>query len=209
MNQTEFRRTALDLMTQHRVASWTFCWDGAQRRAGQTRHNKKEIGFSWKIVAQMTDADQRNIILHEIAHAVCGFDAGHGAVWRSFFISIGGTGERTYNAAEMGIKMSYNFTLACGHCGTVIKHSLRRSNMAKRSHARCGAPRGTLVWLTYTGLAVSSKIHGHKVESATPKPRSQQVAKAAGQYMTPKAKPKACGRCFMVLTPSGNCPSCE
>ena len=68
---------------------WVFTWDSAKRRFGVCRHYKKEIGLSRHYVEHYDLASVHQTILHEIAHALAGPEAGHGKEWKKIASRIG------------------------------------------------------------------------------------------------------------------------
>lgn len=88
---------ALKLMRKHGLIAkgWTFKFDNAQSRLGNTNFTKMHISLSKYMVGAATAAFVEQVILHEIAHALLPVAAKHGHVWKSFAASLGYTGERT------------------------------------------------------------------------------------------------------------------
>lgn len=85
---------ALRLMRRHGLTNWTLIFDNAKTRAGVCRHELQQIGLSQPLTRLHVDAEVRDTILHEIAHALVGARHGHDKVWRSKARLIGGSGER-------------------------------------------------------------------------------------------------------------------
>jgi predicted SprT family Zn-dependent metalloprotease len=76
---------------------WCFVWDNkAKRRYGQCRYNKKEIGITKQLVAINSIEESKDVVLHEIAHALTGSGHGHDAMWRRMCIKVGARPERCY-----------------------------------------------------------------------------------------------------------------
>lgn len=94
MDLTEARALARSLMAQHGLTGWRFEFDRAKRRAGVCRHGQKVIGLSAPITRLHPEAEVRDTILHEIAHALAGPRAGHGPAWVATARRIGCSGER-------------------------------------------------------------------------------------------------------------------
>jgi predicted SprT family Zn-dependent metalloprotease len=85
---------ALRLLREHRLDDWHVDFDLAKRRAGVCRYRDKVISLSAPLV-RLHDADEvRQTILHEIAHALAGPRAGHGARWRAIAQQVGASPER-------------------------------------------------------------------------------------------------------------------
>ena len=87
-------RLAHRLMEEHGLAGWRFELDRAKRRAGICRHAQKVIGLSAPITRLHPEAEVRDTILHEIAHALAGPKAGHGPAWVATARRIGCSAER-------------------------------------------------------------------------------------------------------------------
>ncbi|MFY9262740.1 MAG: SprT family zinc-dependent metalloprotease [Actinomycetaceae bacterium] len=79
------------LMDAHGLADWTLVFDRAKKRAGCTRFSERVISLSRPITELCDDAEVRETILHEIAHALVGPRHNHDAVWRAKCAEIGGT----------------------------------------------------------------------------------------------------------------------
>ena len=82
------------LLEVHGLDEWEVVYDGAKRRAGICRFAERQLGLSAPLTAVHSEADVRDTILHEIAHALVGPRHGHDERWRRVARSIGGSGER-------------------------------------------------------------------------------------------------------------------
>ena len=92
----DVRREAETLLQVHLDATWSFAFDNAKRRAGACDYLRKRITLSRYLSARYDDATNRQTILHEIAHALAGPAAGHGAEWKRIARSLGYTGGVTH-----------------------------------------------------------------------------------------------------------------
>lgn len=106
---------ALKLMEAHELEGWSFRWDGALRQAGICDHRNREIRLSARLMAIWPIEDCRDIILHEIAHAIAGSRAGHGLQWRAVCRKIGARPERNYDSNQPSIPSKYIGTCPNGH----------------------------------------------------------------------------------------------
>ncbi|MBC9944316.1 SprT-like domain-containing protein [Leucobacter sp. cx-328] len=79
------------------AAPWTFDFDRAKRRAGLCNFTDRRITVSRYLAEKYELEEVRQILLHEVAHALVGPDVGHGPQWRSTAASIGYTGGRTHD----------------------------------------------------------------------------------------------------------------
>ena len=114
------------LMATHGVEDWELGLGRARRRAGQTDHARHRITLSRHLMGLYDEAEVRETILHEIAHARVGASHGHDAVWRVEAQRIGSTGRRELTIARNGtahiggIAFLVNRALA-GHRTTAIR----------------------------------------------------------------------------------------
>lgn len=114
---------------------WTFEWDRAVRRAGCCRHKTKRITLSKPIFAITPDA-WRETALHEIAHALAGYGAGHGPQWQRIARELGIAPDRCHALPTPPGKIA-------GHCGCDTPHS--RTRMPK-GRFRCRNCRHVILW---------------------------------------------------------------
>ena len=92
------RKIVVDLMEKHGLIErgWTFEFDRAQQRLGQTNFGLKRITVSRYMASHADEAAVVQIGLHEIAHALVGTRVkAHGDEWKAMAASIGYTGKRT------------------------------------------------------------------------------------------------------------------
>lgn len=94
MELTEAHSLATELMANHGLTGWHLVFDNAKMRAGVCRPGRHEIGLSRVLTGLHAEADVRDTILHEIAHALVGPEHGHDAVWRARAQAMGCTGGR-------------------------------------------------------------------------------------------------------------------
>jgi predicted SprT family Zn-dependent metalloprotease len=108
---------AHSLMDKYGLISkgWIFRIDHAKTRCGCCFFDLGIISVS-RYYIQSLDvriSDIRNTILHEIAHALAGCDAGHGPLWRLIAKRIGCDGER-FNKVWKGAPKKYEISCDCG-----------------------------------------------------------------------------------------------
>lgn len=121
---------ALEQMDKWGISDWKFVWDiKAVRRYGQCRYKKKEIGITKKLASINTLEETKDVVLHEIAHALVGPGHGHNHVWKSMCRKVGARPERCYKSEENGgnvktIKGKYK--LINKETGEVYKYYHRR-----------------------------------------------------------------------------------
>src|SRR5574343_8489 len=92
MTLNEIQYLARSEMQEYGLLSegWAFNWDRAKSRLGACNYGKRRIQLSrpvFEIEANRHKA--REVILHEIAHALAGHAAGHGPIWQAIARNIG------------------------------------------------------------------------------------------------------------------------
>jgi hypothetical protein len=102
-----------ELVTEHGLADWTVVLTRAKKQAGICRFARREIGLSAPITVLEDEAEVRDTILHEIAHALVGPRHGHDAVWRAKALEIGCSGRRC--ATGEGVPGTWVGTCPAGH----------------------------------------------------------------------------------------------
>lgn len=80
---------ALDVLIMHNLQGWAIVWDHAKRRAGACDYSRKTLSFSKTLMSLYPRDVQRDVVLHEAAHALAGPRAGHGPKWKKIATEIG------------------------------------------------------------------------------------------------------------------------
>ena len=125
---SDAQKLARELMDKHELTHWRFEFDKATRRFGATHYGLRMITLSKALVQLNDEAQVKDTILHEIAHAICGHANGHNEVWRQTARVIGCNGSRTYNSNEV-VTPPKPFKGTCPNCSRVIE-ARRRSSIA-------------------------------------------------------------------------------
>ncbi len=76
------------------LENWKFEFDSAKRRAGLCNYTEKKIQLSKYHVNIHTVDENMQVVLHEIAHAMCGHEAGHSKIWLNTAKKIGYRNEK-------------------------------------------------------------------------------------------------------------------
>lgn len=96
-------------------AIWTFGFDSAKRRAGLCDYTNNKITIS-RYFAQIHSIDETmQVVLHEIAHGICGKRAGHTKSWLATAKSIGYRAEKFTGAAIAAETAKWVGTCSAGH----------------------------------------------------------------------------------------------
>ncbi len=72
---------------------WKFIWNNRKASVGLCDYNSRTIQISKPIFKFLSEAEIRDTILHEIAHAITPGD-GHGTLWKQCCIKIGANPKR-------------------------------------------------------------------------------------------------------------------
>ena len=120
------------LMKLHGLNDWTFKFDNSVRRFGACMYRGKIISLSRKMVEINNVSKVKNTILHEIAHAIAGYRAGHGNEWKEVCIRIGAKPERCYSSKDTNV-VKLKYYAVCGACGKEHEKARIKYKERKRS----------------------------------------------------------------------------
>jgi len=142
------RELARRLMAAHGLTAWAFAFNTNVRRAGVCRYpagaRPGRIELSRHFVQRNPEAEVRDTILHEIAHALIGPRHGHDAVWKAKCVEIGARPERCFGGAVEMPPGRWRAT--CPGCRKVYDRHRRPPRPAGWYCKPCGPGRGGLVW---------------------------------------------------------------
>jgi len=137
MNLLDAQQLATGLLKEHGLAQrgWIFQWDNAKRRFGVCKYRSRVIGLSKPLTEANDYVEVVDTILHEIAHAIAGYAAGHGPEWKKVCIRIGAKPERCYTDEDV-VTIAGKYRAVCGGCGkTHTRH--KRVPRGRRVACRC------------------------------------------------------------------------
>ena len=121
------------LIAQHGLkdVGWKTVFDNSKHRGGQCRYTQREIGVSAHLFAIWTYEQCIQIVLHEIAHALCP-NHGHDKVWKAKAKEIGYDGSRCWGSnGEARFQGRWIGRCPNGH----EVHRQRRSKAMNRRHS--------------------------------------------------------------------------
>lgn len=118
---------------------WTIRWNQNLSNAGVCKYNHKRIEIS-AVIAEYVPADRTwDTVLHEIAHALAGPNAGHGPKWLATCKTLGGSGSV---ATVLEGDEATRFTMASrwvGKCPNDSTHRTYRNRLTKSARRiACG-----------------------------------------------------------------------
>lgn len=132
----EIYALAYKLMREHGLdkEGWTFDLSQTQRRIGDCYYDKKLIRFSINYLLKSSDAQIRDTILHEIAHALVGPDVkSHGYEWQYKAMQVGA---EPYACDRTGRAISTskpNYLMRCPSCDRQWeRYRMRQRNLGSK-----------------------------------------------------------------------------
>ena len=125
MNLDDARRMATALMADHGLTGWRLVFDSAKTRAGVCRPQRQQIGLSRHLTALHTEAEVRDTVLHEIAHALVGPAHGHDDIWRTTALRIGCSGRRCVSQDAPRVEGDWVGVCPAGHRRTAHRRPER------------------------------------------------------------------------------------
>ena len=142
------REAARALFNAHGLTGWEFGFNSNVRRAGVCfyphRGEPGRIELSVHFAEKNTDAEVRDTLLHELAHALVGPGHGHDAVWRAKCRQIGAKPEACYgDEVEMP---RGRWRAVCAGCTSEYDRHRRPARTDGWYCRPCGRDRGKLVW---------------------------------------------------------------
>lgn len=128
----------------HGPGAWSFGFDHAKRRAGLCNYTARRITVSRYLAAKFDDDEVHQILLHEVAHALAGSEAGHGAEWSRIARQIGYVGGRTHDG-----EIAHERAPWVGRCPAGHEHFRFRRPSRATSCAKCSrgySPAHAITW---------------------------------------------------------------
>jgi predicted SprT family Zn-dependent metalloprotease len=95
---------------------WRFNLGNMKRLVGRCEYKTKQIKFSVHYLLKSSQREIRNVILHEIAHALVGPGHHHDYVWRRQARAIGCTAMRCASPEAVSTATP-NYIIKCTRCG--------------------------------------------------------------------------------------------
>lgn len=112
----DVRRIADELIGEHLPGGgWTFAFDRAVRRAGACHWADRRITVSRHLAERAEEDEVRQVLLHEVAHAMAGHAAAHGPRWRAACARIGHDGSRLHDRPIAEDRAAWIGTCPAGH----------------------------------------------------------------------------------------------
>lgn len=89
-------KLARELMAEHGLVNWSLQWFMKKQTYGACQNLTKTIYLSTPMVLLNDDKAVREVMLHEIAHALAPLNAKHGPAWKRIATQIGARPNRLF-----------------------------------------------------------------------------------------------------------------
>jgi len=108
-----------ELKEKHSLYDWGFKFDRSVRRFGLCSYRRKTIYLSKKLTLLNDMNIVKNVILHEIAHALVNSHNGHNEIWEHKALSIGCDAQRCYDPSKV-IRPKKKYRGKCPVCDNIV-----------------------------------------------------------------------------------------
>lgn len=163
----EVASQAHDLMNHYGLHDWSLKFNSSRRQLGACDHKRKRIILSRIQAVHRTRDQVTDVILHEIAHALAGWKAGHGPAWKEVAIQLGARPracapesdevqhERQEVKANVRVGDSVSFNDR--------KHQVHKGVILRKNPKTATVQGSSCIWrVPYSGLTVLQ--HDHDLE---------------------------------------------
>ncbi|WP_169973369.1 SprT-like domain-containing protein [Tautonia rosea] len=116
---------------------WTFGLAQTKRRLGACKYRLKRIEIAEYHVRNNPDEMVRDTLLHEIAHAIAGPDAGHGPAWKAVAIRLGATPRSCETSNTLAVQPG-DWQATCPSCQKTV-HYYRQPKSLSGYRCKCAA----------------------------------------------------------------------
>ncbi len=101
-------------LAKHGLNDWSMYINQNKNTAAYTNNDDKKIYVSIYFLDRLSIFEYRNLVLHEIAHALIDDYEPHSKEWRNKFKSIGGNGE--VQTRDIFTNNDYRYCCSCDEC---------------------------------------------------------------------------------------------
>ena len=133
MDTNDALALARELLDRHGLPDWDVRLDHARRRAGSCRYAQRAITLSRHLIPLYEEDYVREVILHEVAHALTGPDHGHDAAWRATARRIGSNGRRLVDPEAPKVPAPWRGVCPSGHVAERFRRPSRPVSCARCS----------------------------------------------------------------------------
>jgi predicted SprT family Zn-dependent metalloprotease len=102
------------LFWTHGLSNWTYGFRDLHTSGGLTFPERKKIMFSRQAIERLGFYDLRDLLLHEVAHALVPEGKPHSTEWKEMHLRLGGSGE--VSCKDFSVESDYRWTKSCSKC---------------------------------------------------------------------------------------------
>jgi predicted SprT family Zn-dependent metalloprotease len=175
---------ASERLAEHGLTGWTFGLSSSKRRLGVCKYRNQRIEIATFYALHNPDAAVLDTLMHEIAHALAGPEAGHGPVWQAIAQRIGATPRACDDSPDTVVQPG-DWQSRCPACNRT--HHRYRPPRALSGY-RCKCPAGTLLVFAYMGDPAHEPAVPPALDAA---PRWQATCAGCGTVHHRHRRPKA------------------
>lgn len=136
VRRKQVRDLTFKLLTENGLEGWHVRFNPRLTRAlGRCSYYSKTIDYQPRYMAQNDWEQVRTTILHEVAHAIAGQYAGHGASWARAARALGLENPSAINHTAT---LTKKFTGTCEGCGVTVQRDRRQHGIV---HTACQTKR--------------------------------------------------------------------
>lgn len=136
MDAYSIRQMAQALIRENGLVGWTFSTNNNKTRVGVCKYGPKRIEVSVLLTKNMTEAQVRNVLTHEVAHALVGGGHAHDAVWARQHRALGGDGKRCQSGITLDTS-DYKWKIVDGVTFKTLGHANRKGHRLASSVCTC------------------------------------------------------------------------
>jgi predicted SprT family Zn-dependent metalloprotease len=149
-------------LAEHGLTGWTFGLAHSKRRLGVCKYRTRRIEIGTYYALHNPESAVLDTLLHEIAHALAGPEAGHGPAWQAVAVRIGATPRACDNSPHTVVQPG-EWQTTCPACN-LTHHRYKRPRSLSGYQCRCPA-RAALVF-AYVGDPAREPAVPQTVEGA-------------------------------------------
>lgn len=157
-NTSQVASLARAMMNVNGLSQWRFEFDRSTKRFGVCKYASRTIGLSEKLTRANDIERCKETILHEIAHALAGSQAGHGPVWVRQARALGIKGERCFTGEDTTLVGHY-----FGYCERCGDRPVSSRVQTPSPGYICKKHRKLLIWKDRRGNVVTPVERVRKV----------------------------------------------
>jgi predicted SprT family Zn-dependent metalloprotease len=132
MDTMHAQQIATRLIAEHGLTGWRFEFNRSKHALGTCHYQRKTIYLSRPLTEVNSYDETVDTILHEIAHALAGFTAGHGPQWKTVAARIGAS---PLSSSSNAVSAPAKWLSSCRTPGCTFSSSRHRLSERAKGYA--------------------------------------------------------------------------